>query len=100
DSMKYSLSFCANKQFTSKFTLTSQCGCTYQAFCRSLTAIKNNSHDNKPIETFHFNITMNSTYVNDDHRNVSLRTNETSECPVNYLLTIDRPTCSISEQIY
>ncbi|CAF1083226.1 unnamed protein product [Rotaria sp. Silwood1] len=90
DIMEYSLTFCSNKQFASKCALRAKCGCTYQAFCRSLITIKNNLNDNKPIKTFRFNFTMDSTYVNDDHQNVSLRTNETSQCLVNYLLPIDQ----------
>ncbi|CAF1429957.1 unnamed protein product [Rotaria sordida] len=89
DTMEYSLSFCSNKQFAVKCALRSKCGCTYQAFCTSLIKIKNNL-DNKPIKTFRFNFTIDSTYINNDYQNISLITNNTSQCLVNYLLPIDQ----------
>ncbi|CAF1380451.1 unnamed protein product [Rotaria sordida] len=89
DTMEYSLTFCSNKQFAVKCSLRSKCGCTYQTFCRSLIKIKNNL-DNKPIKTFRFNFTIDSTYINNDYQNISLITNNTSQCLVNYLLPIDQ----------
>lgn len=90
DINEYSLSFCATKQFAYKCSLRSQCGCTYQAHCRSLIEIKNNLNYNEPIKKFRFNFTIDSTFINYDYNNVTLINNKTLKCLVNYHLPMDQ----------
>ncbi|CAF0941647.1 unnamed protein product [Rotaria sordida] len=93
DTMKYSLTFCANKEFSTKCALRTRCGCTYQAYCRLLTMEKIYFNKSIPIKTFHFNFTMNSTYVDKQYKNVSIRSNKLRICSaINYHVSIDKDT--------
>jgi hypothetical protein len=88
ETMRYSMIFCASKEFADKCSLRSQCGCDYQAIC-TLFPTANNFNESSQRKIIHFNFTMDSKYVEKEVKNRSVRSTKGSVCDMNYRVSID-----------
>ena len=88
NSMEYSLDFDASKDFSRKCALRAQCGCIYQATCTKLRIPPNDLKRNELIERFDLNFTINSTYVKQENRSISIRKSKPSAYSISYHVSV------------
>lgn len=87
--MKYSMVFCANKDFANKCALRSECGCVYQAIC---TPVRTRAYFNESLsmKKIHLNFTMNSENLQKNFKNPSISSKKHSTCDINYRVSINK----------
>lgn len=98
--MEYSLDFGASKDFARKCALRAQCGCIYQANCTQLGMAEDHLNGDELMQTFDLNFTMNSRYVKQENRSISIRKNKPLAYSINYHISIQDEMKGIQRIIF